>query len=499
MFFQKVKTLLVNTPIVKTLLETIRLYDSKTNKEDNMLSKIEDEKNIDILEYDFNKFKTRNIIFEKLEFLKQYIKMFSFTFPKEYDEFYEKILNQEKDYQNILEKYQNCIDNNRITFMIDPEEESERLACILNLELEIKRFVSEVVEYSLYKDKFSKLCCRVNIFYNALINTKRSNEEILAQLSNAQSSILKNITEVSTLDFFKNNSRKKEEILNYCIYLDYLLFKIFLRCGLVDSINTYKEKSKIYTLFIPKDYNELIVKFFIDGLDSIREFVIDNLKDDELYENILQQLQNLFNGFNDYETILSNSKVYDNVIKLENMVDSITKVYNIEFKLEISSLISIFDVPKETISVNLIAKNTFRQMESTTAMILFEAFRNFKEDISFEELFFVCEVFELTDSFLEALKETVFGYVCDIFQKYKKKYSKYSYNYINEKKLKVLNYDKTKKKEYVFFVNAPKDSLDLFCNELKRLNLDFKVIGVKIYLNSLYFKALKNLMYNFNN
>ena len=72
------------------------------------------------------KFHTHNIIAEKLNYLEQYIKIFSLNFPNEYNEFLNTIQKYREEYDEELKKYHSSFEGN-IAFTIDPEKESQRL------------------------------------------------------------------------------------------------------------------------------------------------------------------------------------------------------------------------------------------------------------------------------------------------------------------------------------------------------------------------------------
>jgi len=141
-------------------------------------------------------FKMRNIIFQKLNYLEQYIKVFSLPFPNEYNHYLGIIQAHRDEYNKDLEEYKEGLIG-ELTFAIDPEKESDRLIIVSNLEAEIKNFVEMTVNFSMYQNKFAKLSLKLNEFYNALLDTSRGVDEISAQLRNAISSAVKLVEQIS--------------------------------------------------------------------------------------------------------------------------------------------------------------------------------------------------------------------------------------------------------------------------------------------------------------
>ena len=73
----------------------------------------------------------------------------------------------------------------------------------------------------------------MNEFYNTIVNCHIDANKVHKQFLNASEKAKELIGEVQTLKFFTKDSRLREEILNYVIYCDYMLFKTALRWFLI--------------------------------------------------------------------------------------------------------------------------------------------------------------------------------------------------------------------------------------------------------------------------
>lgn len=442
-------------------------------------------------------FKMRNVVFEKLKYLEQYIKLFSLNFPKEYEYYLNIIHIQREEYELELQKYNNGL-LGEITFAIDPECESNRLIIISKLEKEIEDFVELKVNYSLYKDKFSKLCYKLIQFYNVLLDTNKEKSAVVTQLESAVVSLENLISNVSTLKFFNSDSRKKEIILNYVIYADYILFKSFLRCSLTENLENYKQNlSKFSKMFVSSEYNKLMFRFFIEDLERYQIYMSTNLGQEKTYSRILEYCKSLQAELNDYQKAFASPLFFAELIQLENTVDDISENCGKEYIITISDTLDASCVCETKISVVDTAISVLKLIDCNKSKILCKIIENFKSDISWREFFFLCKIFELYKEVVSVAHNTIFEFVGTKFCKLSTKYSKYSDSFILDEKRKLLNYHGQKSKRYVFLFNIESVHINTLVYELNQLQLDFLVSGNQIYLNHAYFNGFKNLEQNF--
>ena len=442
-------------------------------------------------------FTSENVIFDKLLYLEQYIKIFSLTFPKEYKEYLLTIQELKENYSEELERFQNGKKGN-ITFSVDPEEESKRYVEVLALEQEIKIFVEFEVDYKHYVDRFSKLCYKLNVFYNAIINTSVSNEQIEKQIADAYDSLEMLVNELDQKEFFKKDSRKKDNILNYIIYCDYIIFKSYLRTNRVTVFDEYKQElSRVYSNFSNTYYDDLLFKFFVESIEELQLLIKENLDKDNMFEYPLKQSQILERNLNSYDKSFNDQSFFEDVIKLENTVHSLTKVHNIKFSFDVSKVITFVNNAKEVISINNIAKTLLNLLGNKKALLLQRIISNFKVEISWREFYFLCKIFDVSADIILVATNTVFNMVQSKFAKLAEKYQEYTDEYILKEKEKILSYSGSKAKKYIILLEVSQSEIPDIMDLLNILSLDFVMRNNIVYLNHSYFNGFKNLQVNF--
>lgn len=441
-------------------------------------------------------FKLENVVFDKLNYLEQYIKIFSLTFPKEYREYLTTIQKLKADYVKELEEFKKGFEGD-ITFSIDPEQESKRYVEATGLEYEIKAFVESEVDYKACKNKFSELCYKLNLFYNTLIDTNVEKERIITQLNNAYASLEALVKDLNNQEFFRKDSRKKDDILSYVIYSDYIIFKSFIRVGIISHFDEYKQEiSKIYSFFMQEDYDMLIFKFFIESLEQIQNMITEKLNSDKMYQYVLKECQNLQQRMDDCKNCFNDYTFFANVVKLENTIDSLLKLQKAQFTFDVSQIIDFAKDENEIISINNIAKSMLSLVDNEKARLLEKIVNNFTIEISWREFYFLCKIFELADDIVKASDNTVFSMVKDQFIKLGERYAEYSDEYVKREKDKILNYQGSKSKKYILLLKLQDDTEDV-TSTLKSLSLDFAAYNHQIYLNHSYFNGFMNLEQNF--
>lgn len=442
-------------------------------------------------------FKSENVISDKLEYLEQYIKIFSLTCPEEYEKYHYAIKKLKEDYAVELANFEKGKEG-IITFAIDPEFESERYVEVLALEEEIRKFVDFEVEYKVCKEKFAKLCYKLNLFYNQTINTDIEKDLIVNQLYNAYNSLEMLVKDLNEREFFSRDSRKKDDILNYIIYSDYIIFKSFLRAGIIGDLSEYKQElSKIHLSFDDKHYDNLTFKFFMESIEEIQKVISSNMQVDSMFEIVLKESQCLERKLDDYEESFNEYEFFQNVLKLENSVYSLIKSHNINFSLDISYIVNFIDFEKEIISINKIAMSILTLVRNQKALLLKKIINKFSIEISWREFYFLCKIFDLTADVIKKSQNTVFSMVQNKFEKIYEKYSEYTDEYVLEEKLRILNYSGTKTKKYILLFDEEKEAMGDTQKLLSALSLDYVVQEDKIYLNHSYFNGFKNLEVNF--
>ena len=452
-------------------------------------------KQIDEVEQDIAQFKMKNVVFECLNYLEQYIKIFSLSFPDEYNKYLAIIDQHRKDYEQELENYRKGLAGT-ITLSIDPETESRRLLAVRGLENEITHFVEFVVSYNTYKNKFSTLCDRLNQFYNGIVNSRIAAEKVHRQFTNATNSAQKLLEDVKKLSFFEQDSRKREELLNYVIYCDYILFKIALRYQFCRDLNEYKlGLSKLHGLFVNTEYDRLIFKYFIQDLEQIQEFITSNLQSYECSVYVLESCTKLQTKMKDFSSVILDYSYFEEILKLENTLEESAKTLGLDFVICIPEHFGTTSTT-ETVSVNDIAISVLKLINADKARLLLEVVKSFKEEITWMEFYFLCKIFELYNETISVSKNTIFSSVESKFLSLDEKFPEYSS--IAQKKARILNYNGPDKKEYVLLFSKGVVNTNLVASELRSLSLDFVVVDGAIYLYA-YFKGFANLERIFGN
>ncbi len=469
----------------------LSLQETEANDEQILLE------NTDNIEESLEQFKMHNIVFEKLNYLEQYIKTFSLPFPKEYSHYLGIIQTHRKEYETELEKFSNGL-LGELTFAIDPECESNRLITVSNLESEIKDFVESVVNFSYYKNKFSKLSLKLNQFYNVLLDTNQEISVITSQLNNAIHSMQQLIENVKKQHFFESDSRKKEIILNHIIYGEYIFFKSSLRCHLTSNFDEYKNNiSKFHNLFIDTEYEDLVFKFFIEDLEQYQLYITTNLTRAKLHNQILRSCQSLQTRLNNYQNVFSNSNFFEELIRFENTVDNISDNNGIEFIFPLPEYLKNQAISESKVSIKDTAISVLNMLDHNSAKILVKVISNFNKDISWREFYFLCKIFELHKEVIRVASNTIFGFVVTKFNSFDARYTEYSDVFIKSEKEKLLNYHGSKSRKYVFLLTVENTYLTTVKYELQQLKLDFIIRKNNIYINHSYFNGFQNLELNF--
>ncbi len=486
MWLQKFKRILIDIFFPKSISQA-EVQDEVQNVAEETHEN--DERKID--------FKLNNIIFDKLNHLEQYIKIFSQTFPKQYSEYLIAVQSLRTEYERELEKYKKGFDGN-ITFAIDPEHESRRHIAVISLENEIKKFVENEVGFKVSKDKFSKLCGRLNTFYNALFRTQIDISVILNQINNAKNSLNKIVNEAKEQEFFNKDTRKKEEILNYIVYCEYLIFKSLLRCSNVKKFDEYKNNiSQNYDLFVHEEYERLIFNFLIEDLEDLQIYINNNFKNESTYQYISKNCQMLQNELDEYNKVFNDDNYFASVIKFENTVDNLAESSDIKFEMNVPRTIHLNDNDEEVVSVIDMALSILSLIDNNKSKLVYAIIKNFKQEISWREFFFLTKIFELYSDVIETATNTIFNVISEKFLKLDNKYEEYTDSYIQKEKDKILNYSGSKSKKYIHLLYIDKEFLPAAAEVLNELFLDFVIKGNDVYLNHSYFNGFKNLEENF--
>lgn len=449
------------------------------------------EQEIQKMDEDIAKFQVENVVLEKLNYLEEYIKSFATSFPNEYNKFLQLVTSHRQDYEQQLESFRKGLAGN-ITFAIDPERDTYYLA-LLSLEGKINNFVDFVVCFELHKKKFVTLCSRLNEFYNTIVNCHIDKQKVFKQFLNASDKAKELIAQVQPLTFFTKDSRKREEILNYVIYCDYMLFKTALRYSFCKDLAEYKNStSKLSSFFVLADYDKLMFKFLVQDLEQIEGFVKTKLQNYECSDFLLQSCEKLKIETREFLQSNLTSAYFDSLLKLENTLEEAAKTVGQDF---VVLMPSTFGTTKSghTTNVNEMAIAVLKLIHKNNAYILRTLISGFTVNITWEEFYFLCKIFDLYDSVVKVARSTVFSNISDNFVGLDSKYPEYSAEYILKYKMRLLNYKGTQQKKYILLFRAGQVDNAVVSAEFMNLYLDFVVIDDAIYLHHSYFNGFSNL------
>ncbi len=430
----------------------------------------------------------------KLNSLERDIKTFSTIFPEKYALFLGEIQTLRKEYTESLEEYLKSKKEGLLSFQIDPDYDSNQLVRLSKLSQNIRDFIEGDLKYSLLKERFVKLYYKLNILYNTAIKYcgQKDKQKVLKQLENAKKVLVELIKQAKNSYFFDTEKNKRDQMIEYILYSDYLIFKTTVRCASHPSIETLLKSSLVAQEIKGVRPVDMIGDFLIEDLEGLIEHVTTLQKSlGEMFLNRLEKLQNF-----DQFSLLSESywqKVFDIEEEIFKSLLMLTDQEEDSFipvpkHLQQDNVESIFlDVMQQ---IKLSLTYIYYQTENTLVEIVFKVISNLKYDITYKEFYLICILFGI----YELVIDENFKISTSLVESLKKQAQKHSYEEetILYRKEKVLN---LKDKQYVcvFQIENPEEIKETK-EALESQNLDYKVKGKKVYLNSFYFDGMCNVM-----
>lgn len=455
----------------------------------NIAERIENEEN-DVI-------KTKKDILKRLEYLEEYIKSFYTLFPDEYDRFSKIIRTQKEEYNKELTEYTYALENNELTFSIDPEYEVKKLMAVTNLEHEINGFVEKEVVYKHYETILKEFVQKINLLYKVVREDKNvTQEKIISQADNAIKKIEIIVLEVKEKSFFESDNRKKNNILEYIVYSNYIVFKLYLRGKKATNFYDFRDKVTIDDIFI--DFDKNVTKFILQELVSIEDFLSSSaLKSDSFLNLTLKDAGNLKNMFlkNGVE-LVRDDDFFKNMLRLENTVLEVARINGIAFELFLpenlkkEELNSIEDLifPLKDYTISLLQRMILARDYSA---LFFKEILSSCKKITYVELYLVAKIFNLDRKLVELSKDE-YSNISEHFAEIEKVFQNYSDEIIENKKKKVF---KSKRVfSYIYLLDVTNYDLELIKETLCNLKIDYKIHEDKLYINSIYFEGLKNII-----
>lgn len=436
---------------------------------------------------------SRRTLTTKLYILEQEMEVFKYDFPNEYNSFIERIKLLKESYDFSLEETAKGM-----TFEIDPETDSSKIADVMKLEKDIQRFINREVKFHILSKKTQKLIMKLNLLYNVSIVhcTESEKEKERSQIEHAMSAEEDIVEEMKQCDFIMNNMQLKERLINLLSYADYEIFKTSLRSSnYTEPIDVIK-KLVLSTKFEEFNFQESFNAFCIDELVDLKEkichetrFVIENAYLEDCEDRISKLIQK--NAYSSKDQVL-NSDFWNTVLDLETTTIELFKEIGVgKEKAKISILErmhidvtenEILTSPKTNAYLALI--KVFKKTQNDNLFIMIKLFSRLSNEITYREIYFLLILFDA----LEVIRNNE-NRLIKYMQKYMDKYP-YDSEEIAKKKEDVKS---LKKEEYVYTFSLDDDEKRVI-KTLENLNMDFKIFDNDVFINSFYIKGLKNVI-----
>lgn len=435
-----------------------------------------------------HKIEVNQMMLTRLYMLRQKILIFQNSFPEKYQFFEGKIKKLEDEYNESIQAIKN-----ELTFEIDPEKDGEKYARIIMLEKDIEAFLEKEVKFDIIIKKLERLIVKLNILYNvSLIHTRdEERNKVIIQTKRAIDVQSRIIQEFKSCEYLLNDMRLKNKIVELISYLDYQIFKLMVRNSEV-SPNKVLSDLSIIAQFEGFDYKATFEAYIEDELaelgklmDMIQDEIVSRTLKKE-YESIVWEITY---SKDDYQKLIDND-FWKDIFELESMTISILKesgINNIKIKIISRVNISVSDkdvlIPPK-VNTFLALTNIFSKTKNYKLTLVTKLLKNISDDISYKEIYFLLILFDVLD-----LVENVPNEIKDDIEKYLKKYP-YSNNEISKKKEQVRLLED---REYVYAFSI-QDYESNLVKELEQLNMVFKNVDNKIFLNKIYFSDLNTVI-----
>lgn len=427
----------------------------------------------------------------KLYSLEQDIAIFELDFPEKHKYFSEKINSLRDEYLTRLENF-----SEDLTFEIDPELDGIIRAEVSKLGKEIKRFVETEVQFNIIFKRLQRLITKLNILYNVSIFHSKNDErkKVSSQLENALNVESQLAEDLKECRYLLNDMRSKESIQNLFSYLDYQIFKTFMRVS-DETPEAIIEKLVMQKQFSDFAFENAFDDFVKDEILNLKE--LTSLVTDQHCRIVLQKEISNFHSSLTYSDDIKEQFLdvafWNTFFSIESSLFEILKSCGVdkdEIKVEIPDRLQInvdesevLVYHKTTALISL--TKLFSKVRDERILVLLKLLRNISNDVTYKEIYFLLIVFDG----IEVVKNNHNDFYKHI-EKYLNKYP-YSQKTIAMRKEQLQN---SFNKEYVYTFSVRDDETDIVLKTLERLNIDFNLVEDKVFINSFYFKDLENVI-----
>ena len=449
----------------------------KTKKED---SEIEKCKQINL---------SNRILLNKLYLIEQKVDLFKEDFPNEYNYFFGEIEKLRNFYKLSLEE-----EDKTLTLKVDPEFNGELIWKIEELDSKITLFIEKNIKFEIFSQKFQKLIVKLNILYNVSILHSNEKEKVIAQTKKALEVEMEFVQELKNCVHIFSDRYLKERIITLISYTDYHIFKIILRNSKY-SIQEILAHLVIINQFKGFDYISAFNGFMQDEISDLNELLdlISNPNYHKEFDKNIKYIKNQIFCDKEIQSCVLDEGIWREIFKIESNLIEFLKNQKVDnedkIKVKIIDRIKIrvreddvITSPKTNAYLALI--EIFSITHDDRIWILIKLWENISKNITYKEIYFLLLLFDVTD----VIKNTS----NILYRQLEKYFVKYPYDKatINRKKIYVMNSNVQKKYVKILSLIEQRDKI---ISILKNLNMDFKIENDGIYINTFYFKGLKEV------
>ena len=428
-------------------------------------------------------------LLNKLYLIEQKVDLFKEDFPNEYNYFFGEIEKLRNFYKLSLEE-----EDKTLTLKVDPEFNGELIWKIEELDSKITLFIEKNIKFEIFSQKFQKLIVKLNILYNVSILHSNEKEKVIAQTKKALEVEMEFVQELKNCVHIFSDRYLKERIITLISYTDYHIFKIILRNSKY-SIQEILAHLVIINQFKGFDYISAFNGFMQDEISDLNELLdlISNPNYHKEFDKNIKYIKNQIFCDKEIQSCVLDEGIWREIFKIESNLIEFLKNQKVENEDKIKVKIidrmkirvredDVITSPKTNAYLALI--EIFSITHDDRIWILIKLWENISKNITYKEIYFLLLLFDVTD----VIKNTS----NILYRQLEKYFVKYPYDRatINRKKIYVMNSNVQKKYVKILSLIEQRDKI---ISILKNLNMDFKIENDGIYINTFYFKGLKEV------
>ena len=432
---------------------------------------------------------SKRILLNKLYLIEQKVDLFKEDFPNEYNYFFGEIEKLRNFYKLSLEE-----EDKTLTLKVDPEFNGELIWKIEELDSKITLFIERNIKFEIFSQKLQKLIVKLNILYNVSISHSNEKEKVIAQTKKALEVEMEFVQELKNCVHIFSDRYLKERIITLISYTDYHIFKIILRNSKY-SIQEILAHLVIINQFKGFDYISAFNGFMQDEISDLNELLdlISNPNYHKEFDKNIKYIKNQIFCDKEIQSCVLDEGIWREIFKIESNLIEFLKNQKVENEDKIKVKIidrmkirvredDVITSPKTNAYLALI--EIFSITHDDRIWILIKLWENISKNITYKEIYFLLLLFDVTD----VIKNTS----NILYRQLEKYFVKYPYDRatINRKKIYVMNSNVQKKYVKILSLIEQRDKI---ISILKNLNMDFKIENDGIYINTFYFKGLKEV------